>query len=155
MQLRRIATTLATLATAAGLTFGTAVAAQADDWGGVTSPNPLYCSDAQPVKSVAFTDRFGNTEGYLDLRWSWSCGIQWARIRSLQPNSSASRTAKHLAVSLHENTHQGNAAGADDYNTASNWTRGIILIDGPSSHVCAYGDITEYDGSHYSAVNCA
>ena len=104
---------------------------QNSNWGGVINPNG--CS-GYTVKSAPIKDWLGRQVGLLEVRWSPTCYVQWARL-------TAYNGATHLAVSIHESTHWNNAAGADDYNTKQNWTYGIILIDGPSSHVCAYGDI--------------
>jgi len=104
---------------------------QGSNWGGVINPNG--CS-GYTVKSAEIYDWLGRDVGKLEVRWSDACYVQWARL-------TAYNGATHLAVSLHEVSHPSNAAGADDYNTRQNWTYGIILIDGPSSHVCAYGDI--------------
>lgn len=121
--------------------------AHASDWGGII--NPVNCSGST-VKYLDMKDWLGRKVGRLEIRWSDACYVQWARLTS-------SGAAWHLAVTIKENSHPSNAAGADDYNVNQNWTRGIYLVDGPNSHVCAYGDIYSNSptGAHYSAVVCA
>lgn len=129
---------------------GSAVAPQsasASDWGGVI--DPAGCSDAYTVKSTPIKDWRGREVGKLEIRWSWNCYVQWARI-------TAYGSAYHLAATVKEMPHPSNQAGTDEYNTSQAWTRGIALVGGSSSKVCAYGDLYQGPGySHAAATVCA
>lgn len=134
---------------AVALLFATVVPAHAADWGG-SGPSVLQCTYGAGVYTVGAPVILyypsGTPAGQVEVRWSnWCPSSNWARLTS-------NVVATHLAVSIHENAHPSNAAGADDYNTAQNWTRTILLAS-PSNTVCAYADIYSYLG-HAAGVVC-
>ena len=61
------------------------------NWGGVINPNG--CS-GYTVKSAPIKDWLGRQVGLLEVRWSPTCWVQWARL-------TANNGAEHLAVSIH------------------------------------------------------
>ncbi len=113
-------------------TTGTASASTPSTrWGGVGDPSG--CS-AYTVRSAAIKDWKGSQVGTLEVRWSPTCVVQWARVTSYNG-------AYHMAVSIHEKNYPNNAAGGDSYGLNQWWSNAIVLRGGSSAQVCAYADL--------------
>lgn len=144
MRLRgRLTAVAATIGASLILTAGPSVAS---DWGGIALPN--NCSDAATIKTVAVNDWLGRKIGSLDIRWSYNCYANWARV-TMYGNW------QRIAVSIHSQTpgHTGSPyqAGADEQYVSQAWTR---LVATASDPVCAYTDVQNGPTS-YSAWTCA
>lgn len=133
-------TAVAALALAVGM-VSTATPAHASDWGGVV--DPANCTNnSTRGKAVPFKDHNGNTLGSLEIRWSDSCKVKWARITT--------KTSHKVNATIKQN--DKNQAGMDEYGTPA-WTRGISVSKG--TRVCAYGDVYYGTWRKSAAVVCA
>ncbi|WP_329171572.1 DUF2690 domain-containing protein [Streptomyces sp. NBC_01477] len=138
----RIRNKIAAFAAGAVLTGGTILAgastASAEDQGG--NGNPYYdCANGYTVQSATIYNSYGTAVGTVELRWSWTCGGNWARV-TVANGSSQNLTAVISPLPSNPNYAQWHASAYDTAN--QNWSPYVQV---PSATImCAYGAIGSY-----------
>ncbi|WP_232542373.1 DUF2690 domain-containing protein [Nocardia bovistercoris] len=112
--------------------------------------NAADCKDAYVVASRPITGERGPTKGnvigYLELRWSWQCHANWARVVLFGGLYSSSVTVRQ------EITVAGRTAISEDggiytgENGTSAWTR-YVRPENPESAACVQASVSSDFGT--------